>query len=448
MRNFILFLLPIILTYTWQTAFCQNRPAPPIFTPYSPVSPNLNQKRNWNNLLPISPTNVFMSQRDQFQKVNQELLRQQQQAESIRSRDREDDVAYNRIAYLRVQQQYRQAFDQIMGMDGDNFSITKAVFLVENVFYDNCLSFAEYIKTIKAKTDLCKQIMKSENLNPDNDLAKNYAIQKLFSGRAKIFDKHTKSWQPVKPFRYDFEDFRAEKDWTRMFVVKLLNSGTGQCHSLPLLYKIIAEQLNTTAWLSTAPEHSYIKFPSGNGNIYNFETTQGKIVSDQAIVMSGYITPAAIKNKMYMDTLGRQQLIAQMLVDLLQGYKEKIRGYDLFAEEIADRILVINPNNIMALMMKADMTAFRFEYSANNIGRPPIGKLPEFPELFKLYNERNDLYDRIDNSGYQAMPAQAYQQWLQSLKEEKRKQESEKLREEIKRMVMSPNKPILINKKN
>ncbi len=390
---------------------------------------------------------MHMYQWEQFQGANQELLRQQQQPAIIENEIREGQVEYERMAYLRVQQQYRQAYEQLLGMNSDSFSITKAVFIIENAFNDNQLSFEKYLKAIKAKTDLCRQIMKSEKLNPNDNLAKNYAIQKLFSGGAKVYDKRSQSLQLLKSLRYDFEDFRALKDWTKMFVTKLLNAGTGQCHSLPLLYKIIAEQLNATVWLSTAPEHSYIRFPSNNGNIYNFETTQGKVVSDQAIVMSGYITPTAIKNKLYMDTLSRQQLIAQMLVDLLQGYRERIKAHDQFAEEIADQILTINPNNIMAILMKADMKTFQFEYAANNIGRPPVDKLPLFPDVYKLFTERNELYDQVDNLGYRAMPAEAYQQWLKSLKVEKRKQESEMLQEEIKRMIMNPNKPTLINKK-
>jgi len=63
---------------------------------------------------------------------------------------------------------------------------------------------------------------------------------------------------------------------------------------VPLLYLILAEQLKAKAALSLAPDHCYIQFPSNNGNFYNFETTQGKPVIDNAIMMSGFINSTAI----------------------------------------------------------------------------------------------------------------------------------------------------------
>ena len=47
---------------------------------------------------------------------------------------------------------------------------------------------------------------------------------------------------------------------------------------------------------------------------------------------------------------------------------------------------------------------------------------------------RNQVYDKVDHSGYRKMPKEVYQQWLKSADKEKRDQE-EKL-----------NKMILINR--
>lgn len=457
MRRIILgfYTLTASIWFCDQHAVAQNsqpgtgikNPSSPTFNPYSAVSPNPNRINTWNNPLPLSPTGIQKNQQEQFQKTNQELLRQQRQSTHIKEELHQKELEYREREYLRKTQLYKDAYAQLIEMNNDSFSITKAVYVVENAFYENKFDFSTFLKSVQAKAAICRQIIQSEKLNSNDNLAKNYAIQKLFAGGAKLYDNRTKTFQPVKPFLYDFEDYRGEKDWTKMFVTKLLLTGKGQCHSMPELYMIVAEQLEAQAWLSTAPEHSYIKFPGNNGNVYNFETTQGKNVSDQAIVMSGYVTPAAIKSKVYMDTLSRQQLLAQMLIDLVQGYREKLKGYDEFTEHVVNQILIIDPNNIMALMMKADIIWFQFEYEVNKVGRPPVEKLPLYPKAYQLFQQLKELHDRVDNSGHQAMPPEAYEQWLQSLKQKKYEQENKELQDQIKRTLKLP-KPTLINKKD
>jgi hypothetical protein len=213
------------------------------------------------------------------------------------------------------------------------------------------------------------------------------------------------------------------------------------------LYHLIADELHATAWLSTSPEHCYIKFPDNKGNIYNFEATQGKIVSDQAIVMCGYISPAAIKNRVYMDTLSKKRLLAQMLVDLVQGYREKFQRYDEFTGRVLNKILIIDSLNIMALLMKNDTKVFSFEYAANKKGRPPINKLPEYPDIYRQFLELQDLNKKISDLGYQPMPKEAYEGWLKSMKQKRREQESKELQERIKRLLRQP-KPTLVNKRD
>jgi hypothetical protein len=289
--------------------------------------------------------------------------------------------------------------------------------------------------------------MQTEHLDTSDNLSKNYAIQKLFSEGTKIYDERTKKLQPVVPFRYDFDDFLGEKDWTKMFVSKLLVTGKGQCVSMPRFYKIIANELHATAWISTAPQHLLIKFPASNGTIYNFEATRGAIVSDQAVVMSGYITPTAIKNKVYLDTLNNRQLLAQMVADLAQGYWAKIKGCDYLTQSMVNYILTIDPNNISGLMLKAKIASLRFENEADRHGRPPVDSLPKYPDLYRLYRERIELQEKIDNTGYQDMPVEVYQKWLLSLNQARHEQESRELQEQINRMLKLP-KSTLINKKN
>jgi len=49
-----------------------------------------------------------------------------------------------------------------------------------------------------------------------------------------------------------------------------------------------------------------------------------------------------------------------------------------------------------------------------------------------LLNQVNAQYDKIDNLGYEPMPEEAYQNWLNSLKKAKEKQESNEIKKTFK----------------
>ncbi len=152
---------------------------------------------------------------------------------------------------------------------------------------------------------------------------------------------------------YDFNDFFGEKNWSNMFVTKLLITGKGQCHSMPLLYLALAEKLSAKAYLSLSPQHSFIQCFNENGYRYNFETTNGNFVNQTWLMQSSYINATALKNKTYLDTLSNRELYAQLLSDLLQNYSSKV-GYDEFSEQLTNHILAINPKNLVAIMMQAN----------------------------------------------------------------------------------------------
>jgi hypothetical protein len=51
----------------------------------------------------------------------------------------------------------------------------------------------------------------------------------------------------------------GDKDWSKMFVTTLIRTHNGNCHSLPYLYKILCEEIDSKASLSLEPNHVYIK---------------------------------------------------------------------------------------------------------------------------------------------------------------------------------------------
>lgn len=413
--------------------YSQNTPYFPVFSPISPVSNQSNNQKN--RISPIkeeTKSNTYQKQSQIPEKNNHRSGSNLDEIKDIRDERKETGYKELNEQRLKLTMHYRLAYNQLVEMLGPDsvFSLIKAVHLVENAYFDEKLSFKKFSAMISKESSLCNEIIKQEKLNPNDNTVKNYAIQKLYSKDTKFSYKDLNTIKTFKPLEYDFEDFRADKDWTKMFVTKLLLTGKGQCHSMPLLYLMLAEQLNAKAYLVLAPEHCYIEFPVGHGNLYNFETTQGKLVTDNAIMMSGFISSTAVKNRLYMDTLGKKELIALCLVDLEQGYINKY-GYDSLVISINNKILSIDPNNIQAMMMKADFKTYEFKYAVNKIGRPPVEKLSQYPDVYKLYQDMHQYYDQVDNLGYQAMPPEAYQKWLQSLNDIQHQREYEKLKDEI-----------------
>lgn len=359
---------------------------------------------------------------------NQDRKQQQiQYVQAILSEDLRPMVSSNQAPYHAKAKPYYDAFDLISSMvKKDSFLLTRAVFLVENAWYDGELSYVAYQKKIKEHADWARLIMRQERLTPNNNLNINYAIQKLYSGKINKYGNGGEVIQSHKPFRYDFKDYRGDTNWTQMFVNKLLYKGTGQCHSMPLLYLLLAEHLGGEAFLSLAPEHSYIKFRDDLGNWFNFEATNGNLVSDDWLMSSGFVNAAAVKSRIFMDTLGVKELAAQILVDLVQGYRQKF-GYDDFLWKAVGRILEICPNSIQAMMLKADMLLLFTKQELRKAKNPPIKDIVRYPKANEYYTALMSQYDAIDNLGYVAMPEELYQAWLRSLANEKRKVENEQI---------------------
>jgi hypothetical protein len=81
----------------------------------------------------------------------------------------------------------------------------------------------------------------------------------------------------------------GHKDLTKTFVTKLLVQNSGQCHSMPLLYLMMAQELGTEAYLSYSPSHSYVMFKDNKSRWNNLELTNGKLITEAAILGSGFI---------------------------------------------------------------------------------------------------------------------------------------------------------------
>jgi hypothetical protein len=328
---------------------------------------------------------------------------------------------------------YRQAFSNLSKLNPNHFSLTRAVYEVENAFLDNKLDYSIYEDALRIRADQVMQIIKRQKLS-NNDLALNYAIQQLFEHPNSYFNVRERRMYVVPPFKYDLEDYEGKKDYTKVLTTKMLGSGNGQCHSMPLVYLMIAEHLGAKAWLSLAPQHSFIQFKDGKGRLMNFETTNGNIVSVSWLAASGYINGKAVRSNTYLDTLSQRQLYARCLSDLLLSYLHKF-GYDEFSAGIKQRILELEPQNITALIVDANLKREMAWKEIQAAGRPKEEDLPKFTVAYKAYQDMQAAIKKVDDLGYQDMPPEAYQAWLKSIEQEKQRQATRTLRERMEREV-------------
>ena len=330
-------------------------------------------------------------------------------------------------------QRYEAALKELNAMEEGTtpLSFKKAVFTVENTYWDNELDYELFNKQINSYTQFCKAIIQSRDLLYNEDDKEKVKIHAAIFWALKDTLPIQFGNEIVKhePFTYDFEDFFGEKDWSKMFVIKLLNTKKGNCHSLPYLYKILAEELGEEAYLSLAPNHIYIKLKNKQNGWYNTELTSGIFPIDAWLKSSGYIHMDAIRNGIFMDTLGQQQSIALCMMDLAQGYEKKLGINDgQFILKACDIALKYYPNYVNAMLLKAETQRKLISQQAKTAGAENISELFIYSSAAEeLFNDMEQTYVKIHQLGYRKMPEQMYMDWLVSLEENKEKYQNKKI---------------------
>lgn len=322
---------------------------------------------------------------------------------------------------------YQVAYNKIdsMLLGTNALSFKEAVFVTENSYLDNQLDNKQINIEIEALIKLLYSVSNNEQLiysKSDRDIVlKNEAIFRIIADTIPIKINHSQIVLRT-PYIYDFDDPLGEKDWTKMFVSKLLKTGKGNCHSLPYLYKILAEKIGVPAYLAFAPNHIYIKSYSEKTGWYNTELTSGTFPIDAWIMASGYVTVEAIQNGLYMDTLSTKQSVANCLVDLAQGYQHKF-GKDNpdFVVKCCNTCLQYHPTNVNAMLTKAEAQKYyiQAQMKAKNVKTPQ--QLFANNTIKEMYEDMEQTYVRLHELGYRRMPEEMYKKWISLLKSDPKK---------------------------
>ena len=383
----------------------------------------------------VSPMTIFLSKNinDKGQRHLQQLFQYEKDRQEYLLREKARKEAQRDFALKNVlyelpsyknhprSSHYAQAFEQLLKMNVDSFSTKKATFLIENAFYDGMKNYSYFEKVISNTTQFIGEIMKDQNLDPNNNIDKNQVLFAFMTDTLSIGER------THYPYNYDFNDYMGQKNWDNMFVHKLITTNSGQCNSLPRYYLILAEELETESYLALAPKHSFIRFKNQEGEWYNAELTSKAIMSDQFMVESGYIKSEAILSENYLTAQTKKQLMSQLLNDLASGYISKF-GYDGFIKEIIDKSLELNPDGINANIHKFRYQLAEMNFVARQLGVKSEQDLMRYPKLTVKYEALKQQGRKLKNLGFESMPQEHYEAWLKGLEKEKRRQKQEDLK--------------------
>jgi hypothetical protein len=377
-----------------------------------------------------------MGDYNQIQRQNQQIMEEAEEYErrTVERNQPQSDIqmlasnGFSSQSYQQGTSNYYTAFEEINNMldDKQPINLGRAIFLVENAYYNNTLNYDDYQKTITDQIKICNEKMREEKLNKESNLAKNMMLFRLVSDTLKIKPNGTERPITHYPIKYDLSDYKSEKHFDSHFVTKLMKSGTGQCMSMPLYYLVLAEKIGAKAYLAYSPHHSFIKIQDNDGAWYNLELTCNAVLSDAHYMNSGYIKAEAIRSRIYLDPMDKKEVVAQMLAELASGYYEKY-GLDNFYLNCANTAINHSNNHLQPLIQKA----FYEERLTATLAKLLQAPKPEImqqksPEAYKHYEKTQELYNQIDNLGYEETPAAIYATWLEHINDLKAKENKRK----------------------
>lgn len=435
----------IILSVISMDFYGQNFPNVTVPQPTQfPNYQNLNWTNPQNNVPKVpNPMDMFLGtgEQERIKKQNEQLIREVQineQRQIEAQKQMYADLKMERtnfglpnLNHISGTEYYRKAFDKLSAMNPDDFSIKEATFIIENAFYEEQKNYEEFNQIVKETGNFLYKKMNELGYDRNSNLAKNLILFQFFSDTLELKKENLKHL----PFKYDFDDYWGAEDWTKMFVHKLLETGSGQCNSLPRLYLILAEEIGAEAFLALSPNHSYIKFRDDEDNWYNLELTNGMFTLDSFVLQSGYIKSEALQNGIYMQPLSSKQLLSQLITDFSSGYVHKF-GNSPFVKKVVDKALELDPESLNANMVNSNFLTVQFENAVKQIGVNPrdnrdLQNIRFYPPIAEMLNQTNAQYRKIDDLGYEYMPATAYQKWLDHLMDAKQQQDNENIKRQF-----------------
>ena len=303
---------------------------------------------------------------------------------------------------------YQQAFDEITDMlEGEAASsVKRVVFLQEWAYLQGQLDYKAYCSEIAALATDLKVFMQLNKLDK-HPIGGNLALFEFFTNNNPL--------NGYKAYTYDFDDYMGKQDFTKMFVTKLMRTHSGQCRSLPLFYKILANEIGAEAYIAYAPMHSFIRHHNEDGSrLINVELTNHSMPREVFIIESTGISPRAIETGVYMKPCDDKDIVINLLVELTYGY-QRLYGVDSFVEKCVNVALQYDPDNLPAWMTLADKlycegVAYQQELRCKG--------LPEDQWSLDNYARYKAAKQKITDLGYIETSPEMYDAWMKDIQEE------------------------------
>ncbi|MDD6832184.1 MAG: hypothetical protein PUE80_03370 [bacterium] len=244
---------------------------------------------------------------------------------------------------------YLQSYSEITNMlEGQTpLSIKRAVYLAEWAFLEGKVDYEkDFIEPIKTAANYLRRLITVNHWDKFKT-AKQIALCNYFF--------YPCSGNAYKPFEYEFTLDSMEDDWHYQLVSRAIKTHKGQCHSLPWAFKLYAEELGASVFLTHAPRHCYIMYKDEDSLFpeqwINVEVTTHQYqpsfwikdyfaIKDSAIVVGTYMTP-----------ITDIQTVACQLADLAFSYYVKFNIYDEFTLKCVERSLKYYPKNPNAIII-------------------------------------------------------------------------------------------------
>ena len=338
-----------------------------------------------------------------------------------------------------IHQRFEIAFAELSKMlSGERpMDITLAVALVEGAF-DPRVKYSDLKRQVENMAYLAGYVMEQNNLPKHDNLSKIMAILHVMADTTVMEVPSEEITMTFYPLLYDFEDAWGRKDYTKMFVSKLLMNGTGNCSSLPRLFLMVAEEMNAEASLAFAPQHTYVKFQDHFGEWHNVELTNQILTTDDHIMEYGWVKSEAVRSGIYMNPISKKALIAHVVSELGMAHY-KIFGNTSFTEKCVNLTLAHDPKNITAHQINANHYTNLMQYVTQQYQRKGWSseKLQRDQKALDIYEKMVASYQTIDDLGFSEVPEKLYNEWIKSMNNESNRQES---RMKMRQMLNSLNK--------
>lgn len=289
---------------------------------------------------------------------------------------------------------YRQAYLEMADMlDGKiPLSIKRAVFLAEWAYYDGDLDYDAFCYGIDTAVAFVQRFIATNELD-QYKTGKNLALTEYFF-RPYSGNGH-------KPFIYDFSNVSTNDDFTHQFVSKVMRTHHGQCRSLPMYYKVLAESLGAEAYIAYAPAHVFIRYRNED-KMYpeewvNVELTTHQITPEFFYKEHFEIPEKTIENKVYLAPLTDLETVASQLADLAFGYWSKYRCYDEFTRRCCEKSLEYYPQNFNGIIIlgKSLDVVFRTHLEQNGFKEDDYSR--------QIDEQSKALYERLQSLGWEPM---------------------------------------------